>query len=316
MSNFQGKIVCLCGGVGGAKLAAGFSKILAPEQLAIVVNTADDFQHLGFYISPDIDTVLYTLAGISNTQQGWGIEGETWQFMKELEQRDPDNAWFRLGDQDMATHRLRTQWRGEGYSLTEITRRLSAHYGVLHNIIPMSDETVSTIVQTADAELPFQHYFVREQCKPAVSGFHFKGIERAKPAEAFLTALEDPALTAVIICPSNPFVSIDPILSLPGLRDTLKALRAPILAISPVIGGQAIKGPTAKMMDELNIPKTSEAIARHYQEVLDVLVIDQRDLPEHNAVEALGLRCLSTNTWMKSMDDKIALARFILQHIA
>ena len=312
---FQGKIVCLCGGVGGAKLALGFSKLLSPDQLTLVVNTADDFEHLGFYISPDIDTVIYTLAGISNKNQGWGIEGETWQFMEELQQRDPDRSWFRLGDKDLDTHRLRTQWLLEGTSFSKVTEQLCARYGVTHNVLPMSDDPVSTVVQTIDGDLPFQHYFVREQCRPAVTGFCFRGIERASPAEGALKALADPDLRAVVICPSNPFVSIDPILSLPGMGEQLKKIAAPLIAVSPIIAGQAIKGPTAKMMDELNIPKTSLAIAQHYRDLINVLVIDSSDLGQQQAVEKSGIRCVATNTLMKTECDKIRLAQFIMDNL-
>jgi LPPG:FO 2-phospho-L-lactate transferase len=310
--NPTGKILCLCGGVGGAKLALGFSKILPPEQLTIVVNTGDDFEHLGFLISPDIDTVIYTLAGISNLTLGWGIEGETWDFMAELEQKNPANAWFKLGDKDLQTHRLRKHHLSQGRSLTEITKVLARHYGIKHQILPMSDARVRTLVHTATGKIPFQHYFVREQCKPAVTGFEFEGIAKAGPTSQVMLALGDPELTAVVICPSNPFVSIDPILSLRGMRDKLKNLSAPVIAVSPIIGGQAIKGPTAKMMDELKIPKTSAAIAQHYGDLLDSLVIDTTDQAQTEAVTQQGIRCVSTQTLMKTDSDKEALARLIL----
>jgi LPPG:FO 2-phospho-L-lactate transferase len=306
-----GKILCLCGGVGGAKLALGFSKILSPGQLTIIINTGDDFEHLGFFISPDIDTVLYTLAGISNTSLGWGIEGETWQFMAEQE-KNGGETWFKLGDKDLQTHRLRKQWLSEGLSLSEVTSRLCKHYGVKHAVVPMSDDPVSTLVKTGQGELAFQHYFVREQCTPQVTGFYFKGIAQAQPSSGLLRALQDKQLAGVVICPSNPFVSIDPILSLQGVREILRSLAVPVIAVSPIIGGQAVKGPTAKMMDELQIAKTSRSIARHYRDILDVLILDNSDAGQSVEVEACGVRCLTTRTLMKTERDKIALAEFIL----
>jgi len=308
------KILCLCGGVGGAKLALGFSKILSPEQLTIVVNTGDDFEHLGYSISPDIDTVIYTLAGMSNKAQGWGIEGETWEFMA-AQEKSGGESWFRLGDKDLLTHQRRKQLLAEGKTLSEVTQALCKKYQVNHPVVPMSDDRVSTFIKTANADLPFQHYFVREQCRPVVSGFYFKNAENAKPSAGFLRALDDTELSAVVICPSNPFVSIDPILSLPGIQDKLKNVKAPVIAVSPIIGGNAIKGPTAKMMDELGIPKTSQAIAEHYRDILDMLIVDDSDASEIPAVEKIGLRCISTQTLMKTDNDKEKLARFILETI-
>jgi LPPG:FO 2-phospho-L-lactate transferase len=303
--------VCLCGGVGGAKLALGFSKILPPEQLAIVINTGDDFEHLGFWISPDIDTVLYTLAGISNQVLGWGIANESWNFMAQQEQSS-GTTWFKLGDKDLQTHHLRKQWLAEGLSLSELTARLCKHYDVRPTLLPMSDDPVSTIVQTTQGELTFQHYFVREQCKPQVTGFYFRGIEQAQPSAQFMQALHDPELAAVVICPSNPFVSIAPILALRGVRETLRALAVPVIAVSPIIGGQAIKGPTAKMMDELKIVKTSRSIAQHYRDILNILILDDSDAGQSIEVEACGIRCLTTRTLMKTEGDKRGLAEFIL----
>lgn len=309
------KIVCLCGGVGGAKLALGFSKILPPEQLSIVVNTGDDFEHLGFSISPDIDTVIYTLAGINNPYLGWGLEGETWNFMADLEQTNPAQAWFRLGDKDLKTHRLRKQHLSQGRTLTEVTTVLTRHYQVKHPVLPMSDSKLRTIIHTTEGKLPFQHYFVREQCKPTVTGFEFEGLPKAAGTSQVMLALSDPQLAAVVICPSNPFVSIDPILSLRGMREKLQNLSAPVIAISPIIGGQAIKGPTAKMMNELKIPLTSAAIAQHYADILDILVIDDTDQAESPAVTEQGVRCVNTQTLMKTDADKVTLARFILSLI-
>ena len=309
------KILCLCGGVGGAKLALGFSKFLRPEQLTIAVNTCDDFEHLGFFITPDIDTVIYTLAGLSNQALGWGLEGETWQFMAEQE-KSGGATWFRLGDKDLVTHRLRKQLLAEGFSLSAVTEILCEHYGISANIVPMSDDRVSTIVHAADGDLSFQHYFVREQCRPAVHGFSFRGAAQAHASPGFVAALQDPGLAAVVICPSNPFVSIAPILALPGLREQLQRLRVPVIAVSPIIAGAAVKGPTAKMMDELKIPKTSAAIAEYYRGLVDVLVIDESDAADKAAVEKTGMRCTIMKTLMKTEADKIALAKFISDSIS
>jgi len=308
------KILCLCGGVGGAKLALGFSKILSPQQLSIVVNTGDDFEHLGFPISPDIDTVIYTLAGMSNKAQGWGIEGETWEFMEQQTKSGGEN-WFKLGDKDLETHRTRKQLLAQGLTLNETTDRIAKKYNVKHTIVPMSNHKVSTFVKTVNADLAFQHYFVREQCQPVVTGFYFRGIEQAQPSPLFLKALDDPDLSAVIICPSNPYVSIDPILSLSGIKEKLRSIKAPVIAVSPIIGGKAIKGPTAKMMHELELAKTSQTIAGHYRDFLDLLIVDDSDAAEINSVEAMGIRCLSTATLMKSDTDKEKLARFILANL-
>ena len=314
MALFTGKIVCLSGGVGGAKLAYGLSQILSPEQLTIVVNTGDDFEYLGFYIAPDIDTVTYTLAGVNNKTQGWGIEGETWNFMKQLEKQGGEN-WFQLGDKDLEIHYYRKKHLSKGRTLSQVTRAISKKLAIKHPIIPMSNDSVKTFVKTTSGDLAFQHYFVREQCKPEVSGFYFKGIENATPSNNFTQALSDPALSAVIICPSNPFVSIDPILHLPGIKKKLKILNIPIIAISPIIKGRAIKGPTSKMMNELNLACTSTTIARHYKEIISTLIIDSSDIKEKMSIKRLGINNYETSTLMKTDADKIQLAEFLLHLI-
>lgn len=306
------KVLCFCGGVGGAKLAYGFSRLLQPDQLSVVVNTGDDFEHLGFHISPDIDTVIYNLAGINNKTLGWGIEGETWAFMEKQKVQRQNETWFKLGDKDLKTHQLRKNLLDQGKTLSEATQILCQHYGIRHPVIPMSDDRVSTVVKTANGSLPFQHYFVREQCKPAVTGFEFDGISTARPSPLFMKALDDPGLSAVVICPSNPFVSIDPILSLRGVREKLQSLKAPVIAVSPIIGGKAIKGPAAKMMQELDIPCSSLSIAGHYRGIVKQLVIDHSDLAEQPLIEQSGMRCLVTNTLMHTDTDKQTLARYII----
>ena len=247
MSAGRRTVVALSGGIGGAKLALGLSLVVDPGDLVIVANTGDDFQHLGLSISPDIDTVMYTLAGINNPVTGWGRRDETWRFMEALEQLGGE-TWFRLGDTDLATNMERTRRLAAGDTLSNITADFCRRLGVRCRVLPMSDDSVRTRVKTGQGWLDFQDYFVRYQCAPVVEGFSFAGVESAASAPGFLAALRDPTLRAVIICPSNPFISIDPILSLRGVRDALRTSAAPVVAVSPIIGGQAVKGPTAKMM--------------------------------------------------------------------
>mgnify|MGYP000911764778 FL=1 len=237
--NAAGKVLALCGGVGGAKLAWGLAQALPPEQLTIVVNTGDDFEHLGLHISPDLDTVMYTLAGINNRELGWGIAGETWDCMQALETLGGE-TWFRLGDKDLATHLLRTQQLAQKKTLTEVTAQLCGKLGIQHRILPMSDDAVRTLVNTNEGELAFQDYFVRQQCKPAARSVRFTGTDTARVSPAVDAALHDPDLRAVIICPSNPLLSIAPILAVPGMTGTLQKIAAKIFVVSPLIGGQAI----------------------------------------------------------------------------
>ena len=306
----QPHYIAFSGGVGGAKLTLGLSKILPPECLSIVANTGDDFEHLGLNICPDIDTLLYTLSDLNNKTLGWGRTDESWQFMAALKELEGE-SWFQLGDKDLALHTLRTQLLKEGQSLTAVTRQLGQRLGINHDVIPMSDKPVRTIVKTSVGELPFQHYFVREQCQPAVSGFHFDGIESAQASPFFLEALQHPQLAAVIICPSNPFVSIDPILSLPGIREKMQNTN--VIAVSPIIGGKAIKGPAAKMMHELNMPCTATAVCQHYSQLINGFVLDTIDADQAPAIESIGIKTLVTNTVMTSLDDRIQLAKTI-QH--
>lgn len=306
----QIRCLAISGGVGGAKLALGLAHQLSPGELTIVANTGDDFEHLGFAISPDLDTVMYTLADLANKELGWGQAGETWQFLEALE-RLGGESWFRLGDRDLATHTMRTSMLRDGASLSEVTATLCTRLGIEHEIVPMSDHPVRTMVIREDgAPLSFQHYFVRDLCVPVVSGFTFDGIDGAAPSPGFAHALESGA--PVVICPSNPFVSVDPVLSLQGVRDTLRASPAPVIAVSPIVGGQAIKGPAAKMMKELGMPQTAVAVASHYRGLVDAFVLDSVD--EHLAPEiaGLGMEVLVTNTMMISLDDRVALARAVL----
>jgi LPPG:FO 2-phospho-L-lactate transferase len=304
----NGRYIAITGGVGGAKLGLGLSRCLSADELIFVVNTGDDFEHLGLKICPDIDTLIYTLSGEANRETGWGRTGETWQFMSALDQLGGE-TWFNLGDKDLALHVERTRRLGEGLPLTQVTAQLAANLGVEHTILPMTDETVSTIVHTPDGPLAFQHYFVRDRCEPAVRGFAFEGAADANPNEALLAQLDDPELTGVIFCPSNPFVSIDPILATGDLRARLTDIEAPVVAVSPIIGGHAIKGPTAKMMKELDIPNSTVEVAQHYIDFLDGFIIDATDAELEGDVVALGLETVVTQTVMVTLDDRIALAR-------
>ena len=306
------KILALSGGVGGAKLALGLSNVLPPAQLEIVANTGDDFEHLGLYISPDIDTIMYALAGLSDTNRGWGVEGETWNFLSALKGLGgPD--WFQLGDKDLAVHIFRSSMLNEGMSLSQATAQLQDGLGVKHKIIPMTDDPVRTLIYTDDGILGFQEYFVKERCRPVIKKIVFDGADNARIQPDLATALDDPTLTGVIICPSNPYLSIDPILSVAGLRKKLATLTIPVVAVSPIVDGQSIKGPTAKIMQELNVPVSPLSIAPRYKDILSGIMIDQSDGALRNKLEREGLRVGVSNTVMKTISDKKALAEKILE---
>ena len=303
-------IVALAGGVGGAKLAVGLAAVLPPGELTIVVNTGDDFEHLGFTVCPDLDTVLYTLAGVNNLKTGWGRAGETWHFMDEVK-RLGGEAWFQLGDRDLALHVLRREALRGGASLSAVTDDLAKRFGVKHTLLPMSDTPVRTIVKTKSGELDFQDYFVRRHCKPRVTGFRFAGARAARVPDA-LARIMRTRVDAVVLCPSNPFVSIAPIFSVPAIKAWLKARTFPVVAVSPIIGGAAVKGPAAKMMRELGIKPTAVEIARHYGNSVDHWVIDQRDAKLTGAIERMGKRVLVTETLMSTRRKSAALARQVL----
>jgi len=310
-STGKSKILALSGGVGGAKLALGLATITTDEQLTVVVNTADDFEHLGLSISPDLDTLLYTLAGESNQSQGWGLCGESWQAMNMLSSFGGE-TWFQLGDRDLGTHLMRTNGLHQGDSLTKVTETLRQGLKVKQRILPMSDDPVRTQVNTLDGQLSFQHYFVRERCQPKVTGFHFEGVSEAKAQAEFVALLQDPELAAVVICPSNPFVSVAPMLSLTGVKVLLQKCQAPIVAVSPIVSGMAIKGPAAKMMEELNMPCTAVAVAEYYGDLLDGFVIDDSDAIQKEDITQLGIDVLVAPTVMNNFDDKVALAKQVL----
>lgn len=306
--------LALSGGVGGAKLALGLIQICSSEDLTIVTNTCDDFMHLGLHIAPDLDTVMYTLAGVANTQTGWGRKGETWNFIESLKELGGE-GWFQLGDKDMAVHIERTYRLNKGESLSTVTQALSKALGIKHPIVPMSDDRVQTMVATEQGELSFQHYFVRDRCEPKISGIRFDGINEARPSPNFVAALSNPELAGVILCPSNPFVSIDPILQIPGVRAMLDKLTVPIVAISPIVKGLAIKGPAAKMMQELGKESSVQSIAQHYEGLVDGLIIDTQDSDICAKIEAMGMKVKVTNTIMNTLDDRKDLAATALQFI-
>jgi LPPG:FO 2-phospho-L-lactate transferase len=305
----SGHIVALSGGVGGAKLAHGLRLALPPEELSIIVNTGDDFRHLGLHISPDLDSVMYALAGLSDPVRGWGRREETWGFMEALKGLNGE-SWFQLGDGDLAMH-VERSWRlAQGADLSEVTAHLCRALGIAARVLPMSDDPVRTRVLTSEGWLDFQEYFVHRQCKPAVREFLFAGAETARAQPDALAALERRDLRAIIICPSNPFVSVDPILAVPGLRAAIRRSHAPVVAVTPIIGGKAIKGPAAKMMSELGLDVSGAAVARHYADLIDGFVIDQIDaLPEPLPTVTF----FSAPTLMNSSDDRLRLAQAVLQ---
>ena len=308
-------VLALSGGVGGAKLALGLAQTLEPGQLHVVVNTGDDFDHLGLRICPDIDTLLYTLAGTANKEQGWGLEGESWSTLAALQQLGAE-TWFRLGDRDLATHLLRASLLERGASLFEVTDTLARQMGISSHIHPMCAAQVGTTVHCDEGSLAFQHYFVREQCQPSVRGFSFEGIASAHPNPQVMGLLSDDTLGAIVVCPSNPFVSIDPILQIPGFWQALRDSSAPLVLVSPIVAGMAIKGPAAKMMAEMGVPVTAQGVAQHYcgkyPGLLDYFIIDESDATLAPEIEQLGLKVSVTATVMKSQEDKQRLAVDVL----
>jgi LPPG:FO 2-phospho-L-lactate transferase len=301
-------VVALSGGIGGAKLALGLYHVLPPGKLTVVANTGDDFEHLGLSISPDIDTLLYTLAGIDNRDTGWGRCNETWTFMAALE-RLGGETWFKLGDGDLATHVERTRRLAAGENLSQVTDDFRRRLGISARLMPMSDDRVRTRLQAQEGWLDFQDYFVRLRASPVVREIAYAGASEARANPDFLAALAGDDLELVVICPSNPFLSIDPILSLPRVRDALRACRAPVAAVSPIIGGEAVKGPTAKIMAELGLPIGAAAVARHYEDILDFFIADEADVSE---IEDLGIPVSLTHTLMSTIEDREALARVVL----
>lgn len=300
--------VALSGGVGGAKLSLGLAHLLG-DRLSIIVNTGDDFEHVGLHVSPDVDTALYTLADVVNPETGWGRRDETWTFMQALADLGGP-TWFRLGDGDLATHVERTRRLKAGKTLTSICAHFRDKLGIAAHVLPMTDDPVRTVVESEAGTLAFQEYFVREQCRPAVRAIRFEGASTAEPTRQVLDTLSADTLAGIIICPSNPWLSVDPILAVPGLRKAMEASGAPIVAVTPIIGGKAVKGPAAKIMAELGVHPDVRSIAERYAGLIDTLIIDAVD---EALTSDMPIDVVATNTLMRTLDDKIALARRCLE---
>jgi LPPG:FO 2-phospho-L-lactate transferase len=302
------KVVALAGGVGGARLADGLAQILAPENLTVIVNTGDDFEHLGLYICPDLDTVCYTLAGLANPATGWGRSTETWRALETLATLGGP-TWFRLGDHDLGMHLERTRRRRLGQPLSQITRHFCRALGIQVSVIPASDDPVATWIDTDEGALPFQEYFVHRQCQPKVAGFRFDGAEQARPAPDVLEAILQADL--VVFCPSNPWVSIDPILAVPGIRQAITS--RPTLAVTPIIGGQTVKGPAAKMFTEMQIEPSALAVAQHYGNMLKGFVLDRIDAFQAQDIQSLEIKPYLTGTLMRTIQDRGRLAKEVVE---
>ena len=303
------KVLALAGGVGGAKLALGLRDILDEESLAIVVNTGDDEEFFGLHVSPDLDTVMYTLGGIANPDTGWGISGETFRSLNRLRQYGAD-TWFNLGDLDMATHIRRTQLLGQGNTLSEVTNSLCSSLGIAHSIFPMTDDTLKTIVITEISEMSFQEYFVKNRCDPRVVSLRFDSPSECSPSPGFVTALNESDL--LVFCPSNPFLSVDPILAVTGVRKKIENFRGARIAVSPIVGGEAIKGPAGKILRELGHEVSCVGVAKRYVDLCDVFIIDNVDADLASTIEKLGMRVVVTNTIMNNDQEKRTLAQEIL----
>jgi LPPG:FO 2-phospho-L-lactate transferase len=304
------KVCALAGGVGGAKLASGLQDVLSPGDLSVVVNTADDFDLWGLHICPDLDTVMYTLAGMSNPETGWGIVGETFEALN-MAERYGEEAWFKLGDKDLATHVLRTHRMRSGETLTKITAGISGALGLESSVLPMSDDPVSTVLETPEGRLEFQEYFVRRGQRDEVLGIRLRGIEEARPTEGVLAAIGD--ADAIIFCPSNPVVSVGPILALPGMMEALASSLAPKVAVSPIVGGRALKGPADRMLASLGHEVSATGVAMMYAGLVDGMVVDSADEKERTSIEAIGMRVLVTESVMRNDEDRARLASEALE---
>ena len=301
-------VLALAGGVGGAKLATGLARVLPSEELTIVVNTGDDEVFHGLHVSPDLDTMMYALAGLTNQETGWGIAGDTFNSLEMLG-RYGGPAWFNLGDKDLATHIRRTELLREGWSLSEATHELCRRLGVGHRIVPMSDDRVRTIVETEEGDLTFQVYFVKRHCQPVAKGVHFEYGDSARASQGFLTALE--RATAIVLCPSNPFLSIAPILAVPGVKERIDSFSGTRVAVSPIVGGEALRGPAAKLLGELGHQVSCVGVAKQYRGLCDIFLIDDVDRCHSSAIRDLGMRVEVAPTTMVTDEDRVGLARYI-----
>ncbi len=303
------RLVALAGGVGAARFLRGVIGEVDPASLTALVNTADDFVHHGLHISPDLDTVTYTLAGLVNEETGWGVANDTTRCLEMLD-RLGQETWFRLGDRDLAVHLIRTRLLREGIPLSEITRRLRKTLGIAVRILPMTDDPVSTEIETPEGTLPFQDYFVRCGCRPSVLGIRFQGVERARPAPGVLEAIAE--ASGILICPSNPLVSVGPVLAVPGVREAIARTEAPVVAVSPIIGGKAVKGPADRMLRDLGHDPSALGVARLYEKLADIFVLDRVDEALRGEIEGLGMQVSVLDTVMSSPARARALGRAVL----
>ncbi|MBA39575.1 MAG: 2-phospho-L-lactate transferase [Dehalococcoidia bacterium] len=303
-------VVALAGGVGGAKLALGFSHILGSEELTVVVNTADDDRFYGLHVSPDLDTVLYTLAGVSNAEMGWGLAGESFRTLERLKEYGVD-AWFNLGDLDLATHLYRTKMLEEGKTLSEVCLQLAKSLGVEHKILPVTDSPIKTMVETQDGIMSFQEYFVKNRCEPIVTSIDFNGSSNCTVTPGVRRAVLN--MDLLVFCPSNPFVSIAPILSVPGFKEMIESFSGKSIGVSPIVGGEAIKGPAAKMLKELGHDVSPVGVARQYVGLCNTFIIDEKDVDLKQEIESLGMNVFVTQTIMETDQDKKRLAEYILE---
>ena len=295
--------------MGGAKLAWGLARLLPPTQLMMVVNTGDDESFHGLHVSPDVDTMMYTLAGLANPETGWGVAGDTFNSLSMLRHLGLD-AWFNLGDRDLAVHIRRTQLLNQGYSLSQATASISRALGVSHNIVPMSDDPVKTVVTTDEGDLPMQQYFVQRRAEPVVSSIEYAGARSAKPSPGFTEAMDQGGM--LVLCPSNPFLSLAPILAMPGVRPALEAFPGPRVAVSPIVAGAAVRGPAAKIMTELGKDASVVGVAREYAGICDYFLIDHQDSSLAPEIAELGINPVVDSIIMHTNEDKVALAQRIL----
>jgi len=307
-------LITLSGGIGGAKLCFGLHKILEPDKLRIIANTGDDFLYLGFYISPDLDTLVYTLAGVNNKESGWGRDDETWKTHNVLGELGADN-WFKLGDKDLALHLHRSKALRNGKTLTSITADISERFHLTSKILPMSDHMVQTVLNTDKGVLSFQEYFVKESNQPQIQNISFES-KHPEPTAEVIESLNDPELTGILIAPSNPYLSIDPILSIDKIKQSIMKSQKPRIAVSPLIGGDSVKGPTAKIMSEMSLEVNVLTIANHYENLIDGLIIDNTDEEYAQAIESCGIKVKISNILMNDNDDKIRLAQEALEFLS
>ncbi len=307
------RLVALSGGVGGAKLVSGLSQIIPAQELTIIANTGDDFRWHGLLVCPDLDTIVYTLSGLASQDKGWGVDGDTFHCLNRLRELGGED-WFRVGDRDFATHIYRTELLAAGWSLTDVTRRFCTSNGIRAAVLPMTDSPVPTMVHTEDGTMAFQDYFVRHRCEPHVRGFTFQGIESARPAAGLMDALY--AAEGIILCPSNPFISIGPILGVPGIRTALRQTEAKVIAVSPIIAGEAVKGPAAAMLSQLGHEVSAAGVAALYDDFLDLLILDSRDNELVPRLSSSGLETLTTQTMMETEASRTQLAGHIVRWLA